>query len=522
MAASTFFSAVRRSRLARELSVLCGMLSQRLVPSQASESTGFCPREEVTRSELDLSAIPGATELGAAYETSSRPMVQGISAESSLAQQSDTFCIHPWMHLRLQPEGQAQVCCRYQNSISKDGSPLSLHTNSLDEIWNSDEMRTIRRDMVQGKELAGCVECYREEKHGGFSMRMRDNAAWQSGWLNEDKVTIDTLKSRAILDNFWLSTLPVNLEVDTGSLCNLKCRMCHDGVSSRIAKDVVHSSWTADQWTGKPYHDRDAISRLLSVRRWSLPKDFVQNAILRHPLETKRLYFIGGEPFLVKEVGDLLQKLIDAGVSQTMTLAVVSNGTFTSSWFELTKHFRRLELAVSIDGFGKYYDYIRYPNKWASLVRNIAVFRQLPNVHLSAAVTLQIYNALNIDQLFRYLDVIDLGFYAYPIHVPTYLSIGAMPPRARGLAAERLRAYAETDCRPQHREMVVGLADQLEPTSNTFDERLLRDFMLFTNDLDVSRKQSFGEVHGEFLEVLSAIGITWTMETLHARRPVPT
>jgi hypothetical protein len=40
--------------------------------------------------------------------------------------------------------------------------------------------------------------------------------------------------------------------------------------------------------------------------------------------------------------------------------------------------------------------------------------------------------------------------------------------------------------------------------------------MLFTNDLDTTRGQSFRETHGELLELMSEAGFAWTAETLHA------
>ena len=124
--------------------------------------------------------------------------------------------------------------------MAKDGKPLLPTEHSLAEIWNSDEMRDIRREMVEGRKLAGCEECYQNEASGGSSMRIRDNETWDLGWLNEDHVSIDELKRIAAANDFRLPFSPVSIEVDTGSLCNLMCRMCHGAVSSRIATDPVH------------------------------------------------------------------------------------------------------------------------------------------------------------------------------------------------------------------------------------------------------------------------------------------
>jgi hypothetical protein len=44
------------------------------------------------------------------------------------------------------------------------------------------------------------------------------------------------------------------------------------------------------------------------------------------------------------------------------------------------------------------------------------------------------------------------------------------------------------------------------------------EFMLFTNDLDVSRKQSFAQTHQEFISLLAEDGIHWSTKTRYAGR----
>lgn len=443
---------------------------------------------------------------------------EGVLTAVAAAAKPDTFCVHPWTQLRLlSAEGTAQVCCRYNGgaALGDQGVPVSLHERPLDDAWNSDEMRDIRAAMVEGRRLPGCAECYKEEKGGGFSMRMRDNEMWAGGWLNEERLTIDGLKTRAIADNYRLRELPGHLEVDTGSLCNLKCRMCHGGVSSRIAVDPVHGRWTVDGMTSLANHDPDAPYHPAAIRRWRFGA-FLEDQMLHRAREVKRIYFIGGEPLLVKEIGPFLQKLIDAKAAGGIKLAVVTNGTITGSWLEQATQFQSIEIAVSLDGFAQYYDYIRYPASWNEVTKNVKVFQKLPNVSVGAAVTLQFYNALNIVELFRYLDSIKTDFFAYPIHAPRYLSIDALPPNARRLAEARLREYAESDCRPHLRDLVLGLASQLAPRREAVDPRLLQDTMAFTNDLDLSRGQKFREVHGELVQLLAEAGHPWSDARLHA------
>ena len=42
--------------------------------------------------------------------------------------------------------------------------------------------------------------------------------------------------------------------------------------------------------------------------------------------------------------------------------------------------------------------------------------------------------------------------------------------------------------------------------------------MLFTNDLDITRRQSFQDTHRELLQLIIDAGFPWTDETFHASR----
>jgi MoaA/NifB/PqqE/SkfB family radical SAM enzyme len=395
---------------------------------------------------------------------------------------------------------------------------MSIQDYSLNEIWNSQQMRDLRRDMIEGKRVSGCADCYQEEKGGGFSMRKRDTSYWQNGWLNEEKKTVESLISTTIESDFRLPIMPTSYELDVGNLCNLACRMCHGEVSSRINQDPIHRRWasTFAQLSGQAGFT-DIKVRL--DQPWINNKELVRNSILKHPDQIKRLYFLGGETLIIREVGETLQYLIDTGVASKIVVAVVTNGTvITAPWLKLTDRFKAVEIAISVDGFGPYYEYIRYPAGWEVLTKNIKFLRALPKTSVGAAVTLQSYNVLNIVALFRYLDSIGLGFYAYPIAFPAHLRPTAIPHRARKVAGERLREYARNDCRPEYREMIKGFATNLETTDNDCTEASLREFMLFTNDLDSFRGQRFADTHAELLALITETGFNWTSETMYVDR----
>ena len=98
----------------------------------------------------------------------------------------NSFCIYPWMHIQLKPNGQAKPCCRFDHMHDDyrdhEGRPTMSRYNvknlTLDEISNSPFWKTLRKDMLSNKIIAGCHKCKKEDDVGGFSMRYNANIAW--------------------------------------------------------------------------------------------------------------------------------------------------------------------------------------------------------------------------------------------------------------------------------------------------------------------------------------------------------
>lgn len=430
--------------------------------------------------------------------------------------QAATFCVRPWNHFRIEANGAARVCCLYEgDTVARDGQLMSSKNHSLMELWNSDTMREVRRDMVEGRRVAGCRQCYTVEDRGGLSTRAQDNSRWEAGWLNPGGAKLEELAALAIGNDFSLPMPPVQLEVEVGNLCNFKCRMCHGTASSRIGKDEVHQSWAEDSFSATHHDPTTKPGPYKFHRATSIAKLGAELAADKEG-RIKRLYFTGGEPMLVREVGEVIEMLVAAGRAPDIELAFVSNGSVLPSWAPLAEHFRRVDMTISVDGFGSHHEYIRYPGRWTVLVEHLEALRRYPNIELAISTTVQVNNALNLTQLFRYLDLVGIPSSAYLLHWPKYLSVSVLPPSVRRVGAERLREYAGNDCPPWRRELVLSLAAQFGAGDDTVDPVLIRDLMLFTNDLDATRGQNIHQRDPELVGLLAKAGFPWTNERLHA------
>ena len=52
-------------------------------------------------------------------------------------EENKAFCILPWIHLAVFPEGSAKLCCVADHRVNEGGAALSLQSDALEEVWNS-------------------------------------------------------------------------------------------------------------------------------------------------------------------------------------------------------------------------------------------------------------------------------------------------------------------------------------------------------------------------------------------------
>ena len=64
---------------------------------------------------------------------------------SEILKTNKTFCLAPWIHSFISPQGERKLCCISENVIG---------TNvTLEEMWNGDEMKDVRKKMLNGEEM---------------------------------------------------------------------------------------------------------------------------------------------------------------------------------------------------------------------------------------------------------------------------------------------------------------------------------------------------------------------------------
>jgi hypothetical protein len=160
---------------------------------------------------------------------------------ASVVAPSECFCVLPWVHMNLNPDGSVTLCCQSHHAVQDErGTPLNVQTHSLAEIWNASGMRDVRRRMSAGERLPHCEACYSNEAYGRDSYRLASNRRWlKKGFSSAEKIEA-AIADKADGQN---DLAPLYFDLRLGNLCNLKCTVCKPLYSSQIERDPVHSKW---------------------------------------------------------------------------------------------------------------------------------------------------------------------------------------------------------------------------------------------------------------------------------------
>jgi hypothetical protein len=178
---------------------------------------------------------------------------------------------------------------------------------------------------------------------------------------------------------------------------------------------------------------------------------------------------------------------------------------------------------LSIDGSHQTYEYVRFPRKWASLVKNIERLREArPGVGLGINAVLQAVNAYNVVELFDWADSEE---------IPINLSIGRgldhyndfriLPRLARKELRTRFENYFARKGNQgleAVRQNIQSIFAEMAATDISEEQRRERtlNFMHFVNDLDKSRRSSFKAIAPDLFDVLVDYYGRWDGETRYA------
>ena len=392
----------------------------------------------------------------------------------------DKFCVLPWVSLETSPIGTVRPCCLAEEEIvDNNGKKFDLNTANFVEIQDSNYMKDLRQEFLDAKQPQTCRKCWREERAGRTSKRMHT--------LNRLKHIVDSSQE------WTLDAKPLLfLDLKLGNICNLKCRICGSWSSSTFAAEELQ--FVTDKKASYHY-------TMLKQGAWPRENPTFWNEINQVIDQVRYIEFTGGEPFMIQEHFDLLQRLVDRGVAGNIEIHYNTNGTqWPEGAEEIWKHFKVVEVAFSIDDIGPRFEYQRSNAVWSEVETNIEKFRDLrtrhKNIQLQLCCTINVFNVLYIKDVADWVQKQKFNFiYWNMLHENYYFSIGTLPDKAKEVITERLQAADVPNIIRKEFDMIIDFMNR----GTSLDGNILR---MRVADLDRKRQQDLAIVEPELAQLI--------------------
>jgi hypothetical protein len=280
-----------------------------------------------------------------------------------------------------------------------DGKPNNLNVSDFVTSWNSDYMKNVRLQMLNGEKPPSCLKCYKEEEAGHKSKRQWETAYWSK------RVLIDKLVSETNKDGSVPPKLAY-IDLRFGTKCQLSCVMCSPHDSSGWIKDWKEIYPKIENPSLKEtmmWKDKGSTNG--SSYNWHKNNPIFWEQFYEQIPHMQQLYFAGGESLIIEEHYKILEECIRQGHAKNLEIRYNSNGVeWREDLFDLWKHFKLVRFHYSVDNIGQMNDYIRYPSKWK---RTEEVFHILDketsdNVEVTIACAVQALNVYYIPDFLKW------------------------------------------------------------------------------------------------------------------------
>ena len=107
----------------------------------------------------------------------------------------------------------------------------------------------------------------------------------------------------------------------------------------------------------------------------------------------------------MKEYYSFLQQCIDREIASKLIVDCNSNITrIPERAWKMWKHFKLIQIGISLDGFGTVNDFIRYPSQWNKIEENLKKLdRQDGNFKLHIEMTVSVLNIWHLPEFVEYI-----------------------------------------------------------------------------------------------------------------------
>ena len=316
-------------------------------------------------------------------------------------------CVLPFSHFTAYPMGDAKVCC-----MSETIKDINLNETSIDDAFNSEEYKKLRRDMLNGVENNICKVCYNMESRNSESYRQvaKNNYKNSHGLDIEDLIT-DVKEDGYLKPNF------IKLDIRPSNICNFKCRTCSSEYST---------SWIEEEREYNLSNGRDLDKSMYKTieKSYGISNESIINL--------KEICIAGGESLYMTE----MYKFIN-GIENKSKIVLNINTNFSLlkfkkyDVFELLKDFNTINFFISCDGIGEIGEYVRTGFNWQTFTKNVDKLLIMEDIYPNFKHNFHFTSSiLNVFHFFEFLEEMKKRKYIktdsqiefYPVRWPTYFN----------------------------------------------------------------------------------------------------
>lgn len=321
----------------------------------------------------------------------------------------DKLCLAPWVHTYLSPQTERRMCCAsrepaqsFRQYIDTAAGTGEYKPVTLAAHWNSEHMRSVRVRMMANETLSECAVCNEQllntDVYRNYFNRM-------FGHLRESVLAATDELGRTTVE-------PVSWDYRFSNLCNFKCRMCGD---------MLSSAWESEQrannmidWTNpKNAWMQPAVRKQITQFQDTQIEQEFSGAVEAHRVE--EVYWVGGEPLMYEQHWRYMQRIIELGDGQNVYARYNTNLSRVNYrgidlYSDILAHVRDWQICASLDGTGATGEYIRtglrYDQWRENFARGRAIAVHRRQMRIDFTLTLPgLFEVERIQQLATEFDV---------------------------------------------------------------------------------------------------------------------
>lgn len=333
------------------------------------------------------------------------------------------ICPMPFTSLHIDADGRIKICCADSPKtipMDKHGRPFNVTTHKLSDFWNSDYVKSIRKEFIDGKQPYSCRGCFESEINDEQSQTVRTAAINRMNFMKIDyHEIVDDCK-----EDGHLNLTPIDYQTMVGNLCNLACKMCGPDYSTNYSK--FFKSRGFEKMSEIKIHNNShqvfyesMDSHFGVVHNW--PKTIkLSNIFSEYKDDITHIFITGGEPTIVPENTDFLEELSESSNKNNMHLQIATNCTNVNKKLLTTlDKFKSVGIHCSIDGKNEIASIQRTYSDWEQIEKNL---KTLVEWSSNSSKEIYVHSVITLMNVHHIMD-----FWVYLQKLNKDLAISFMP-----------------------------------------------------------------------------------------------